>query len=134
MPIKSIKMNIFETRKCFFPSCVKDHLTQKNRFLCQKVSPVACSQTDTQTCRHIELLSYYSGHPFRASWFIFFNLDIITDRLCNTHNMLNYNCYCLTFLMLYMTLQQKKWQIQWSHSSQPGLFIPPLSLGKGDKT
>ena len=44
-------------------------LNPKIRFLGQKVFPVACLRTDTQTCTQTDTQNDYCGHPFRVSWF-----------------------------------------------------------------
>ena len=46
MPIKSVKMKISKNKKIYFFSCP---LNPKIRFLGQKVCPVACLHTHTQT-------------------------------------------------------------------------------------
>ena len=51
MPIKTVKMKISKNKKYISFLLPKDHSTQKIRFLGQKVCPVACLHTDTQTDR-----------------------------------------------------------------------------------
>ena len=53
-----------KTKKMCSFSCLKDHSTQKIRFLGQKVCSVACEHTDGHTDTH---KSEYRGHPFTVS-------------------------------------------------------------------
>ena len=64
MSIKSVKMKISKNKKMRFFLMSQGSLDPKIRFLGQKVSSVAWTQTDTQTDRHE---SEYRGQPFRVS-------------------------------------------------------------------
>ena len=44
-------------------------LNPQIRFLGQKVFPVPCLRTDTQTCTQTDTQNYYCGHPFGVSGF-----------------------------------------------------------------
>ena len=69
-------------------------LDPKNRFLGQKMSPVARVQTDRQTDTH---KSEYRRHPFRVSGFFSFNLS---SRIGPIYNMKTSQSQSITFRYL----------------------------------
>ena len=78
MWIKSGKQNKFlknKKTKMRFSSCPRDQSTEKNRFLGQKLCPVARSQTHTDT------QSDYGWHPIRVS-----DICLLTYHQGSVHN------------------------------------------------
>ena len=67
MPIKGIKMKFSKNKKKHVFYVSQGSLNPKIRFLGQKVFPVACLRTDTQTCTQTDTQNDYCGHPFYPS-------------------------------------------------------------------